>query len=445
MKAVARLVWSYFTGTPVLRAFTIGGSILLAVDFYILTTQRQSGEKFWLAILGIVLFFMGSSLMPVMFGRLARSHTMRILPGGRLKLMLSAFITVLLVALPTGVLSPASFITANSSVPEIMQDPRARDYVLQLAAISFTSAVLFASWIYLAMWFVTSQRDVVGLFKGLLVIALVIFAPAQDLRDLTMSLAWNLLQIAALWTIFGVGFLLWPRFKAARARSNRGRSGAVMQALSRGITGREFDVMMGTSNPWQLVAALILPLVLATHFVRDVPEVWIFFLTILSVVAGAYSGQAAARSRALWLRGQWSRTLLFTAVERSVWRHNGIVLGMLVLFAAGIGAYARFSPALMMAGLPLLVLGTTLSTYLGLMVTRGLRWPEIVSGIAVMSLLMLLAVYIAREDVQLVTVFLLEIGLAGIAIALRSIARGRWTRIDWTMCRPDRALAARGA
>ena len=92
--------------------------------------------------------------------------------------------------------------------------------------------------------------------------------------------------------------------------------------------------MMGTSNPWQLVAALILPLVLATRFVREVPEVWLFFLTILSVVAGAYSGQAAARSRALWLRGQWSRTLLFTAVERSVWRHNGIVLGMLVLFAA---------------------------------------------------------------------------------------------------------------
>jgi len=203
--------------------------------------------------------------------------------------------------------------------------------------------------------------------------------------------------------------------------------------------------MMGTSNPWQLVAALILPLVLATRFVREVPEVWLFFLTILSVVAGAYSGQAAARSRSLWLRGQWSRTLLFTAVERSVWRHNGIVLGMLVLFAAGIGAYARFSPALMMAGVPLLVLGTTLSTYLGLMVTRGLRWPEIVSGIAVMSLLMFLAVFIAREDVQLVTVFLLEIGLAGIAIALRSIARGRWTRIDWMMCRSDRALAARGA
>ena len=52
MKAVVRLVWSYFTGTPVLRAFTIGGLILMAIDFYILTTQPQSGEKLWLAILG---------------------------------------------------------------------------------------------------------------------------------------------------------------------------------------------------------------------------------------------------------------------------------------------------------------------------------------------------------------------------------------------------------
>jgi len=39
----------------------------------------------------------------------------------------------------------------------------------------------------------------------------------------------------------------------------------------------------------------------------------------------------------------------------------------------------------------------------------------------------------------------LEFGLAGIAIALRFIARRRWTQIDWMMCRPDRALTARGA
>ena len=88
MKAVARLVWSYFTGTPVLRVFTIGGLILMAIDFYILVTQPHSGEKFWLAILGLIVFFLGSALMPVMFGRLARSHAIGVLPGGRVKLLI---------------------------------------------------------------------------------------------------------------------------------------------------------------------------------------------------------------------------------------------------------------------------------------------------------------------------------------------------------------------
>jgi len=445
MKAVARLVWSYFTGTPVLRACTIGGLVLMIVDFYILMTQPHSGEKLWLAVMGLTFFFIGSALMPVMFGRLARSHAIGVLPGGRLKLLISMFITILVVAIPVGALAPASFISGNSSVPEIMKDPRARDYVLQLTGITFTWVVLFASWMYLAMWFLTSQRNMAGLFKGLLVITLVIFAPAREVRDLTVTLSWNLQQIAVLWTVFGAGFLLWPRFKVARARRNRGLSNSLGRALAGKTTGREFDVLLGTSNPWLLTAALLLPLILATRFVGEFPAVWLFFLTIFSVVTGALSGQAGERSRALWLRGDWSRASLFAAVERSIWRQNFHVLGALMLFTIGIGVYVHFSATLLMTGVPLLVLGTLLSTYLGLMITRGLRWLEILSGIGVMLMLMFLAVFVAREDVELVTVFSLEFGLAGIAIALRFIARRRWTQIDWMMCRPDRALTARGA
>ena len=98
-----------------------------------------------------------------------------------------------------------------------------------------------------------------------------------------------------------------------------------------------------------------------------------------------------------------------------------------------------------MAGLPLLVLGTLLSTYLGLMITRGLRWLEIVSGVGVMLSLMALAVLVARESVDLAAVIALEIALVVLAIVARFVARRRWTQIDWMMCRPDRAMTARGA
>jgi lysylphosphatidylglycerol synthetase-like protein (DUF2156 family) len=111
----------------------------------------------------------------------------------------------------------------------------------------------------------------------------------------------------------------------------------------------------------------------------------------------------------------------------------------------GIGKYARFSPTLLMAGLPLLVLGTLLSTYLGLMITRGLRWLEIVSGVGVMLSLMALAVLVGRERVDLAAVIAIEIALVVLAIVARFVARRRWTQIDWMMCRPDRAMTARGA
>jgi hypothetical protein len=98
-----------------------------------------------------------------------------------------------------------------------------------------------------------------------------------------------------------------------------------------------------------------------------------------------------------------------------------------------------------MAGLPLLVLGTLLSTYLGLMITRGLRWLEIVSGVGVMLSLMALAVLVGRERVDLAAVIAFEIALVVLAIVARFVARRRWTQIDWMMCRPVRAMTARGA
>jgi len=446
MKAVARLVFTYFTGAPLLRACTFVGLALIALDLYFVATQPGPGEKLWLAVLGLIFLFVGSSLMPVTFGRLARSHSIGVLPGGRFKLLLSAFITILLVALPVGLLSQGMSISgANGSLPELMKDPRVRDFVLGVAALTFTSAVLFAGWLYLAIWFLTSQRNLAGLFKGLLVVMLLIFAPARDIHDFTVSLIWNLQQIAVLWFVFGAGFLLWPRFKAARARRTRERFAGLARVLTGRTAGREFDVLLGTANPWLLVAALALPLLLMVRLVGEVPSAWLFFLTIFSGVTGAFSGQAAERSRALWLRGSWSRAELFVAVERSIWRHNAYVLGALVLVIVWIGLDAEFPPVLLAAGFSLVMLGAVLSTYLGLMITRGLRWPEIVAGVVVMFSLMALGMLAGFETVDLTTVFALEACMIALAMAFRFIARRRWMQIDWMVCRPDRALTARGA
>ena len=327
MKAIARLVYSFFMSTPLTRALSIGGLALLVIDLYLCTHAAKSGEKLWLATLGMIFFFVGSSLMPVTFGRLARSHPVSVLPDGRVKLLLSAFSTILLVALPAGILSPAGLISANGSLPELMKDPRARDFVLEVAALMFSSSVLFAGWMYLAMWFLTSQRNLAGLFKALLVIMLVIFSPAREIHDFNVSLTWNLQQIAILWFVFGAGFLLWPRFKAARARRTRERFAGLASVLTGRTVGREFDVLLGTANPWLLIAGQAGPMVIASRIMGQVPSAWLYFLTIFSTGSRRYRGQAAERTRALWLRGHWSRDGALRQVERSFWRHNGYVSG----------------------------------------------------------------------------------------------------------------------
>jgi hypothetical protein len=95
-------------------------------------------------------------------------------------------------------------------------------------------------------------------------------------------------------------------------------------------------------------------------------------------------------------------------------------------------------------GLPLLVLGMVLSTYVGLVMTRGLRWAEASLAIAVMLALMSAAVLAAGpHDSRIVVAF--EVAFAILAVILRFVARRRWHALDWTLCRADRAESAHTA
>ena len=447
MRAVLRLVYTYFAATPVLRAFTLGGLALWAISFYILTTQAQSTGKVMLGVAGLAAVFLGSSLMPLMVGRLARSHAMVILSYGRLKLLISAFLTVALVSLLAGILTLYSFgggVSAESRV-RWWSDPYLFDYVLLAGKLAFTTTFIVAGWLYLALWFVTSQRNVFGFAKGLAVIAFIVLVPVREVQDLSAEFFWHLLQIAVAWTLFGTGFLLWPKWQAFSARWRRGTPAGVAGASKRRIEGREIDLVLGTANPLLFIAAQAVPIVIAMRFGLYGNSVWLYFLTIFAAVAGAVAGQAAQRSRVLWLRTDWSRAELFRHVEQSFWRHNGFVLGAIVLLTLAIGGYTGISTTVLAVGLPLLVLGTVLSTYLGLMLTRGLRWIEGVVGVFVMLALMTLAMFVVEAKDGLSIVYFAEALLAVLTFVLRGVARRRWTRIDWMECRSSRGFAGRGA
>jgi hypothetical protein len=445
MRAVARLLWSYFTGTLLSRAFTIGSLVLFLIAFYVLSTRAKAGEMVWVAVLGHIALFIGGSLMALMFGRLASSHAIRVLPYGRIKLLVSAFITVVLVSMPSALISPLAYVAGSSgSLGDLLKYPKLLDYSIQMALALWTGAILLTGWLYLAIWFITSQRNMVGFFKGLLVVVILMSVPPREIDDLRLLIAWQVLQIAVVWVVFSAGFLLWPRLKAAFARRRHLRF-ARAASTTRKVAGHEFHLMLGTGNPWLLVGALALPVFFAARFVDQSPAVWLYFLTMFSTVAGAFAGQAAERSRALWLRGDWSREALFAQVERSYWRHNGHGLAALLVLMIAIGLYSNFPGRLLAIGLPLLALGTVLSTYLGLMITRGLGWFEAVLGVVVMVGLMVVAMLAARQRVSVTSVVGVEAALAVLALVLRAETRRRWARIDWMLCRTERVMARRGA
>ncbi|HEY4339541.1 MAG TPA: hypothetical protein VGM97_06340 [Steroidobacteraceae bacterium] len=461
MKAIFRLVMAYTLGTRILRAFSMAGVATIALSFLVLLYLPQSVWTLAICFWGVAVFFLGSALMPLMFGRMARGRLVRVLPYGRAKLLASVYITVVLVAVPTPLLELIGFHQATNFYIRNSHAVTPTQIALHAAAIqrmrqgaigsfwlTVSASFLTTVGLYLVMWFITSQRSIAGYVKALLVILFMTYVPSHQLNEYTQTMKGSLTEVGTVCLLFGAAFLMWPRWQALTAGLGFSPQASIAGVLGRSVAGREADLVLGTANPWLLIGAQVVPIAFATTIGFYSPAIWLFYLTIFSTVAGAIACQAAERSRVLWLRGGWSRADLFVLVERSFWRHNSFVLGSLIALMIVIGSYAALPVSLLAAGLPLLLISTVLSTYLGLMVTRSMRLAEGVLAVLVMLALMAIAVIAARSGGNgrdIVLVIVLEAVLAAGALALRSAAKSRWASIDWMLCRPDRALRVRAA
>ncbi len=148
------------------------------------------------------------------------------------------------------------------------------------------------------------------------------FYPMRQLTELSMTLKGSLTHIGVVWFVFGAGFLLWPRWKAFIATRRAASPGSLSALMKRQVVGREIDLMLGTANPWLLIAGAARADCFREHHWFYSAEVWLFYLTIFSTVAGGIACQAAERSRVLWLRGNWSRGELFAQVDAV---HSGVI------------------------------------------------------------------------------------------------------------------------
>jgi hypothetical protein len=269
---------------------------------------------------------------------------------------------------------------------------------------------------------------------------------------LTVPLRWALVPFAVLWSGVAAALLFAPRIRGAavrlRTRIRRGPSGAFASTYD---GGDEVDLMLGTARPWLLALAQLVPIVLAGYLLgwlfgdarvdRKV-KLWLGYLTMLTMLSAAATTFAAARSRALWLRAHWTREQLFARVEAAYWKRLSYVLGVVLVAMALVGTYFGLPTRPLAFGLALLVLTATVSTYLGLVITRSLGWA--ITAIALGSILGLLATawYIADAATPTFTIVSLEAALAALAIALRSFAKRRWLGLDWMLSQAETVTRA---
>jgi hypothetical protein len=120
--------------------------------------------------------------------------------------------------------------------------------------------------------------------------------------------------------------------------------------------------MFGTANPWPLALGQIVPIAIATYYLRDyhpyaadAPNPLLAVMTILSVVSGGLTAVAATRARALWLRTHWTRASCSDARSGAFWGHNCFVLGVLLVALIAVGSWLELPTRMLVLWLGLLM------------------------------------------------------------------------------------------
>ena len=449
MRAVLKLVRTYFTGTPLLAITTALGALGVfggsAMFLYLPPLLRSQAEPsrfslgaetivFLTPVAGVIAVVFGASLLPTLFARLAASHYLYVLPYGRIRILASVFVTLTLVAL----------VAAGTTTMYYTRTPLQLDVVFERA---FVVSLLTCNLLYVVLWLTGRTSSAIGLLVGSIVIIATLVVPLPFIAQPSRSLAAPWAASLLIWSVFAVAFLLAPRWK--------GTVGRVRQAIAARLVGvsyhggAEVDFMIGTGRPWVLALGQVVAILMASYFLSgfavmapSAPSPWLFFMAILSILAGAIASMAATRSRRLWLRAHWTRAQLFRRVEDALWKHNSFALGVLLVLLVVLGSQVYVPTKVLVFGMGLVMLGIALSTYLGMMITAPIGWLDAVLAVAAMALLMIAANYASRPATPVTVVYAFEAALAALALIFRSIAQRRWAHLDWMRCRADLTVRA---
>lgn len=435
MKAVLALLLTYCAGTPLSRRVSTVSALVLALVLVSRAVYPDFGWMFQTGympdaspalrffvvgapVLAVIGLFFGTFLLPVVLGQLATARRLRALPQGRFKVIVSALLCVVLIAL-------AYTVMFALYVPAVFRDD----------LLTFSGALAGYTLLYVVLWLITRSRTVFGKLASSMLLIAVLAIPAW-LAPRTQAPE-RLIATILVWTVIAIFIGRFTQSRGAIETLKSWLSLAVRftgagaaDGIDRANEDERVYAVVGTARPWLAALGPVLPFLIAAFFVRT-PEGWLFYLTLFATLTGAIASLAARRSRALWLRSRWTRDEIFVRLERAFWRQNNYGLCVLALTHAAICIHFALPLRTGLLGIPLLGLATATSTYLGFMMTRRIHWAEIPLTLATMALVMITAVSISDAAVALEWTLIQMLVLVAATLAFRAIARRRWRGIDW--------------
>jgi len=456
-----------FTALCLQRWLLRAGALLALIGAAGMIAGALGGPRWWtpIAILGSCLLLAPSPpfVGAVLLQSLGTSRAIRLIPHGRLQLLLGSFCAQILVAL-IGAAAVAT-IVIHSGNPHIHD---------RASAAAAASAGMFVTTFAIATFTLVTLYYASALRRGFIVLIVYIIAmrllpvafpnwafPNWQLRGFLTSasaLALTFIGTLSLWALFARGYLSAGGIGApALCRGDgllmRWLEGASERALIAPSERYATRVLLTGRRLGRRVTRFVVALGGAALFCyclslwRGIPvlnsEVERFFAVMIAYAGGMMATAAiqpmVGRSRYLWLRTRLDRGQLFRRAEAESWRMLLSVGVFALAISACVCLLARVRWAILTETLLLSFMCCIAMIYVMLLSTR--KWP-ILHGLLVAALAGLwffgLFYGLLQRDFAVSGLRLLTL-LAPVLVLiplLRIWARSRWTRLDWVINRP---------
>lgn len=466
MSGVLTTLRLMFTALPLQRVLLLVGSLSAVVGLGAIAMGAHHGAIVWvpavlagscILLLGIPPFFGGG----VALRDVSASRAVRLIPRGRLQLLIGSLLAQLLtacaVALYFAIIVNREHLAASGFTPSML-------FGAIFVGLFAAASVAFVTFYY-------ASRSQLG-FLAPLAVVVVAHLAARAVPQLTfhgfftsaIGLLIAFVGALGVWAAFGALYLkarriappVWgrvvvnslagtnapPRWLAGKANGAAAEHAARRDAMHVLLTGSYPGFWGGIARPVLAVTAgsLAFYALIATSIPHPALAGFGKFLAVMIAYSGGIMSAIGAspmigRARYLWLKTGLDRRQLFREAEAQSWR---------ALATLGLAAATAAALICLLAKVPLLTIGEflmlsavsgALMIYVVLMRTRGWRLVDIVLA-TLLSATWFLELVVSAFALP-GSMFLVPLAAQVVLIpVLRAWGRARWTRIDWLINRP---------